>query len=85
MDNIEEVDFTEQKEYNVLQLTGFSDSILGVSHEAKPRAIYSLSKIIDKIMKDKDVGRNGAFKAFELEVRLPLLETENSPIYLNDV
>ena len=85
MDNIDDVDFTEQKEYNVLQLTGFSDSILGVSHEAKPRAIYSLSKIIDKIMKDKDVGRNGAFKAFELEVRLPLLETENSPIYLNDV
>tara|TARA_R110000772_G_scaffold10500_1_gene33437 strand:+ start:385 stop:642 length:258 start_codon:yes stop_codon:yes gene_type:complete len=85
MDNIEEVEFTEQKEYNVLQLTGFLDSILGVSHEAKPRAIYSLSKIIDKIMKDKDVDRNGAFKTFELEVRLPLLETENSPIYLNDI
>jgi hypothetical protein len=85
MDNIEEVEFTEQKEYNVLQLTGFLDSILGVSHEAKPRAIYSLSKIIDKIMKDKDVDRNEAFKTFELEVRLPLLETENSPIYLNDI
>ena len=85
MDSIEEVEFTEQKEYNVLQLTEFSDSILGVSHEATPRAIYSLSKIIDKIMKDKDVDRNVAFKTFELEVWRPLLETENSPIYLNDV
>lgn len=85
MDNIEEVEFTEQKEYNVLQLTGFADTILGVSHESKPRAIYSLSKIIVKIMKDKDVDRNEAFKTFELEVRLPLLETENSPIYFNDI
>ena len=32
-----------------------------------------------------DIDRNEAFKTFELEVRLPLLETENSPIYLNDI
>jgi len=85
MDSIEEVEFTEQKEYNVLQLTGLKDALLGISHEAKPRAIYSLSKIIAQIMEENDIDRKEAFKTFELEVRLPLLETENSPIYLNDI
>lgn len=85
MDNIDEVEFTEQKDFKVIQLTGFKDAILGISHEATPRAIYSLTKVIAQIMKDNDVDRNGAFKAFELEVRLPLLETANAPIYFNDI
>ena len=85
MDNIDDVEFTEQKDFKVIQLTGFKDAILGISHEATPRAIYSLTKVIAQIMKDNDVDRNGAFKAFELEVRLPLLETANAPIYFNDI
>ncbi len=85
MDSIEEVEFTEQKEYNVLQLTGLKDALLGISHEATPRAIYSMTKVIAQIMEENDIDRNEAFKTFELEVRLPLLETENSPIYLNDL
>jgi len=85
MSNIEEVEFTEQKDFNVLQLKGYENALVGITHEANPKAIYSLSKIIDLIKTRKKTDRNGAFKEFELEVRMPLFEQSNAPIYLNDL
>ena len=85
MNKIEDVEFVEQKDFNVLQLTGYENALVGITHEAKPRAIYSLSKVIDLIKTRKKIDRNGAFKEFELEVRMPLFEQSNAPIYLNDL
>ena len=85
MSDIQDVEFVEEKSYNVLQLNGYEEALIGITHESKPRAIYSLSKIIDKIMLKKTMYREQAFKEFELEIRLPLLSSDNAPIYLNDI
>ena len=85
MSEIKDVEFVEQKEYNVLQLNDYGDCLIGITHEARPRAIYSLSKILDKIKKTKNCGRDSAFKEFELEIRMPLFEQRNAPVYLNDI
>ena len=85
MSDIQDVEFVEEKSYNVLQLNGYEEALIGITHESKPRAIYSLSKIIDKIMLKKKMYREQAFKEFELEIRLPLLSSDNAPIYLNDI
>lgn len=85
MTEIKDVEFVEQKEYNVLQLNDYSDCLIGITHEARPRAIYSLSKILDKIKESKNCERDSAFKEFELEIRMPLFEQNNAPIYLNDI
>tara|TARA_R100000353_G_C6498126_1_gene193508 strand:+ start:739 stop:1002 length:264 start_codon:yes stop_codon:yes gene_type:complete len=85
MSEIKEVEFVEQKEYNVLQLNDFGDCLIGITHEARPRAIHSLDKILKQIMKQKKCKRDTAFKHFELEMRMPLFEQRNAPVYLNDI
>tara|TARA_R100000908_G_C3736056_1_gene133921 strand:+ start:108 stop:371 length:264 start_codon:yes stop_codon:yes gene_type:complete len=85
MSEIKDVEFVEQQEYNVLQLNDYADCLVGITHEARPRAIYSLSKILNKIRKTKNCGRDSAFKEFELEIRMPLFEQRNAPVYLNDI
>ena len=85
MSEIKDVEFVEQQQYNVLQLNDYADCLVGITHEARPRAIYSLSKILNKIRKTKNCGRDSAFKEFELEIRMPLFEQRNAPVYLNDI
>ena len=85
MSEIKDVEFVEQQEYNVLQLNDYADCLVGITHESRPRAIYSLSKILDKIKKSKKCERDAAFKEFELEIRMPLFEQRNAPVYLNDI
>ena len=85
MSEIKDVEFVEQQEFNVLQLNDYADCLVGITHEARPRAVYSLSKILDKIKKTKNCGRDSAFKEFELEIRMPLFEQRNAPVYLNDI
>ena len=82
---VEDVEFVEQQEYNVLQLNDYADCLVGITHEARPRAIYSLDKLLKQIMKKKKCKRDSAFKHFELEIRMPLFEQRNAPVYLNDI
>ena len=74
MSEIKDVDFVEQQEYNVLQLNDYADCLVGITHEARPRAIYSLSKILEKSKKTKNCGRDSAFKEFEFAKLLSLVE-----------